>query len=80
MVVDMRVIKSGEKHFTCTKCHSVIGVMPHEVSTVSPLGPYDDDYEDVPNIGRKYWSCPVCHHGRNYVSSSTSEVEDDSGY
>jgi len=76
----MRVIKSSEMHLTCTKCHSVIGVMPTEVNTVSPLGPYDDDYDDVPNIGRKYWSCPVCHHSRNYLSNLPSSTEDDSGY
>lgn len=62
----MRIIKSGEVKKTCNKCHSIIGMFLHEISTVGPLGPYDmDDDEDV---GKQYWNCPACRH-TNYISS-----------
>lgn len=54
----MRVIKRGESEYTCKRCTSVVGILPHEISTVGPPGPYDMDYE--PDVGKKYWLCPVC--------------------
>lgn len=64
----MRIIKSSEQQYTCKKCHSIIGMRPDEISTISPPGPYDMDYEPD-EIGKKYWDCPVCKC-RNWMSSS----------
>lgn len=55
----MRVVKSGEVEHTCSKCKSTIAMYPHEISTVDPPGPYEIDY-DPSEVGKKYWSCPIC--------------------
>lgn len=54
----MRVVHKPEIQVTCKKCSSIIAMMPHEICTVPPMGPYDMDYDD--DVGRQYWDCPVC--------------------
>ena len=60
----MRIIKTAETTHTCQRCKSTIGILPHEISTVGPLGPYDMD--DGVDVGKQYWSCPVCKN-TNYI-------------
>jgi DNA-directed RNA polymerase subunit RPC12/RpoP len=52
----MRIIKSGEIVYYCSKCKSEIGMFPHEIHTYS--AGYDDYDND--DVGRSYWNCPVC--------------------
>lgn len=65
----MRVIKTAETTHTCQQCKSTIGIMPHEIYTVSPPGYYDMDYDDV---GKQYWYCPVCKY-TNYIAQSSDQ-------
>ena len=69
----MRVIKKKEIVCTCKRCQSEIGMLPHEVSTVGPPGPYDMDYEPD-EIGKRYWTCPVCK-----ITNWLSSPKDDDG-
>lgn len=70
----MRIIKKAETQVTCKRCTSILGILPTDVSTVSPPGPYDMDY-DAEEIGKKYWTCPVCK-STNWVT----EPSDDDDY
>lgn len=70
----MRIIKKAETEVNCKKCTSLIGIMPMDIHTVSPPGYYDMDYEPS-EIGKKYWTCPVCH-----CTNWISETSDDHDY
>ena len=68
----MRIIKSGEKHYTCKHCQSILALLPKDIHTVGPAGPYDMDYDD--DAGKQYWICMVCKT-TNWLSNSP-DVDD----
>ncbi len=71
----MRVIKSSETEHTCGKCKSLIGIMPHDIRTIGPPGPYDMDYEPD-EIGKRYWNCPICKC-MNWIGPAPGQRDDD---
>jgi phage FluMu protein Com len=57
----MRVVERGNAFIRvrCKRCRSLIEMLPDEVSTVGPPGPFDCDY-DPEEIGMRYFRCPEC--------------------